>query len=112
MQTLTLNEKHELAHDSGDIDETPPQSLALFSPISHKLHQINDQQPEDSISEITEPPPDTLNPLAFRLYSLVRQALRDRDAAAIRRDTATPQPWAKTNRHRPSILHIPVVTLP
>ncbi|KAL4873863.1 hypothetical protein BDV12DRAFT_159749 [Aspergillus spectabilis] len=112
MQTLTLDEQHELAHDSGDIDETPPQSLALFSPISHKLHQIIDQLPDDSISDITEPPPDTLNPLAFRLYSLVRQALRDRDATATPRDTATPQLGAKTSRHRPNILHIPLVMLP
>ncbi|KAL5338509.1 hypothetical protein BJX70DRAFT_200159 [Aspergillus crustosus] len=113
LQTLTLDEQHELSHDSGDIDETPPRSLALFSPISHKLHQINDQQPEESASDILEPPPDTLNPLAFRLYSLVRQALTDRNAAvATQRDTATPKPGANAGHCRPSILHIPVVMLP
>ncbi|KAL4880966.1 hypothetical protein BJY04DRAFT_190514 [Aspergillus karnatakaensis] len=112
LQTLTLDEQHELVHDSGDVDETPPQSIALFSLISHKLHQINDQQPEESTSDISGPPPDNLNPLAYRLYSLVRQALKARDAAATDRDATTPRPGTKTNHRRPNILHIPVVTLP
>ncbi|KAL2822337.1 hypothetical protein BDW59DRAFT_149501 [Aspergillus cavernicola] len=112
-QALTRGAQQQLSHPSDEDDETPPHSLALFSIISQKLHLIDDQQlDETTTSRIPGPPPDSLNPLAFRLYSIVREALIFRNAISGHREAVTPRPGTKTDHRRPNILHIPVVTLP
>lgn len=109
--STTPNEQHQRSHSLDEVHDTPPQSAALFSLIPHKLSSLNEQQLGETPSEASDPPPDDLNPLAYRLYSLVRQGVRARDAVASQQAAATPQKGSKTNR-RPNIIHIPVVSLP
>ncbi|KAL4934492.1 uncharacterized protein BDV17DRAFT_8515 [Aspergillus undulatus] len=102
LNTLTPTEQHQL---SDGAEDTPPQSLALISIIPHKLGVVNDQGPDEP-TDI----PDSLNPLAHRLYTLVRQGVKARDAFASKK--STPRLGAKTDHRRPEILHIPLVSLP
>ncbi|KAL4947101.1 hypothetical protein BDW69DRAFT_125046 [Aspergillus filifer] len=103
LNTLTPTEQTQLADAN---DDTPPQSLALISVIPHKLSVTAEQQPDDT-SEI----PDGLNPLAHRLYTIVRQGVKARNSIASAED-ATPRLGAKTSRRGPEILHIPLIALP
>lgn len=109
--STTPNEQHQRSHSLDEAHDIPPQSAALFSLIPHKFSSLNEQQLGETPSEASDPPPDDLNPLAYRLYSLVRQGVRARDAVASQQAAATPQQGSKTNR-RPNIIHIPVVSLP
>ncbi|KAL4939740.1 hypothetical protein BDV06DRAFT_32186 [Aspergillus oleicola] len=102
LNTLTPTEQTQL---SDAADDTPPQSLALISIIPHKLGVTTEQA--DDTADI----PDSLNPLAHRLYTLVRQGVKARDAFGSSRE-ATPRLGAKTSRRGPDILHIPLVALP
>ncbi|KAI9373122.1 hypothetical protein BJX61DRAFT_404312 [Aspergillus egyptiacus] len=90
-----------------DDDETRAHSLALFSLISNKLN-LQDETPT---AALPDPSPFSLNPLARRLYCLVRQALSLRDTFAGQEETSSPKSVSKSIR-RPDILHIPVVSLP
>ncbi|OJI97127.1 hypothetical protein ASPVEDRAFT_121997 [Aspergillus versicolor CBS 583.65] len=108
----TLNEKPRRSHNLDEAHDTPPQSAALFSMMPHKLSSQNEQQLVGTPSEASELPPDDLNPLAYRLYSLVRQGVRARDAVASQRAAATSQQGTKASSRRPNIIHIPVVSLP
>ncbi|KAL2802478.1 hypothetical protein BJX63DRAFT_113584 [Aspergillus granulosus] len=110
-QTLSSDEQDQLVLED---DEAPRQCLALFSVISRKLNLISDQRlDEQSTAGSSYPLPDSLNPLAFRLYSVVRQGLRSRDTLASQQTNAeTTKSKTKTNNRRPDILHIPIVLLP
>ncbi|KAL4989224.1 hypothetical protein BDW68DRAFT_157309 [Aspergillus falconensis] len=115
VDTLTPTEQDQLSHDMDGVDDTPSQPLALLSIIPHKLSSTNDQQLDEltpTTSETPELPTDSLNPLAHRLFSLVRQSVRARDAYALQRKTSTPEQAKKTSHRRPDILHIPLVHLP
>ncbi|KAL2828368.1 hypothetical protein BJY01DRAFT_228465 [Aspergillus pseudoustus] len=94
--------------------EAPPQCLALFSVISQKLNLIGDQQLDDQATAGSlDPPPDSLNPLASRLYSIVRQGLKSRDIFASQQvDAVITNTKTKTNHRLPDIMHIPIVSLP
>ncbi|KAL3492904.1 hypothetical protein BJX62DRAFT_98697 [Aspergillus germanicus] len=112
--TQTLN-SHEQQQPISEDDETPPQCLALFSVISRKLNLIGDQQPDGQTtgSESSDSFSESLNPLAFRLHSIVRQGLKSRETFASQQiNSATASSTTKTNHRRPSILHIPIVSLP
>lgn len=111
METLTPNEQDQLANDIEGVEEPPSQPLALISMIPHKLNLKIDQQSDDAASETPDLPPDSLNPLAYRLYSVVRQSVKARNALASQR-ASTPRPETKTDNRRPSVLHIPLVSLP
>ncbi|KAL4909891.1 hypothetical protein BDW74DRAFT_143961 [Aspergillus multicolor] len=115
MDFLPTVEQDQLAHDLDGVDDSPSQPLALLSVIPHKLVSANDQlfdEATPTTAEAPELPPDSLNPLAYRLYSLVRQSVRARDAYASQREAATPKQDATTSQPRPNILHIPIVSLP
>ncbi|KAL4912808.1 hypothetical protein BDW62DRAFT_10452 [Aspergillus aurantiobrunneus] len=106
------NEQHQPCRDPDGVHETAPQYLALFSLIPHQLSSISDQQLGGPTTDALEMPPDSLNPLAYRLFSLVRQGIRVRDARVSKREAATTQTGAKTSHRQPNILHIPIVMLP
>ncbi|KAL3481967.1 hypothetical protein BJX99DRAFT_217894 [Aspergillus californicus] len=110
-QTL---KQQQLSDSLDEDDETPTHALALFSVISPQLNQLDDQHIDESTttSGFPIPPPNALNPLAFRLYSIVRQGLISRQAFARHQDTTIPNSGTKTGWRRPDILHIPVVSLP
>ncbi|KAL2858119.1 hypothetical protein BJX68DRAFT_160836 [Aspergillus pseudodeflectus] len=113
-QTMSSDEQQQ---PNSEDDETPPQCLALFSVISRKLNLIGDQQPNEqtTASELPDSFPDSLNPLASRLHSIVRQGLKSRETYAsqqIGSETARANSTTKTNRRRPSLLHVPIVSLP
>ncbi|KAL4748098.1 hypothetical protein BDW72DRAFT_181132 [Aspergillus terricola var. indicus] len=115
MDTLTPTEQDQLSHDMDGVDDTPSQPLALLSIIPHTLSSANDQQPGDTTLttfETPELPTDSLNPLAHRLYSLVRESVKARDAYASQREKSTRKQATKMSRHWPDILHIPLVYLP
>ncbi|KAL4995305.1 hypothetical protein BDV10DRAFT_135226 [Aspergillus recurvatus] len=115
MDTLTPTEQDQLSHDMDGVDDPPSQPLALLSIIPHKLSSANDQQLDEltpTTSETPELPTDSLNPLAHRLFSLVRQSVRARDAYASQREISTSKQATKTSHRRPDILHIPLVYLP
>ncbi|KAL4818637.1 hypothetical protein BDW67DRAFT_157016 [Aspergillus spinulosporus] len=115
MDTLTPTEQDQLSHDMDGIEDTPSQPLALLSMIPHTLSSANDQQPDDitpTTFEAPELPTDSLNPLAHRLYSLVRESVKARDAYASQREKSTRKQATKTSRRWPDILHIPLVYLP
>ncbi|OJJ63810.1 hypothetical protein ASPSYDRAFT_138245 [Aspergillus sydowii CBS 593.65] len=112
MGSSTPNEQNQRSHNLDEVHDAPPQSAALFSIIPHKLSSPNEQQLVETPFETSGPPPDDLNPLAYRLYSLVRQSVRARDAVASQQAAATPQQGTKRSPRRPNIIHIPVVSLP
>ncbi|KAJ0425797.1 hypothetical protein BJY00DRAFT_158854 [Aspergillus carlsbadensis] len=113
VQTMSSDEQQQPISED---DETPPQCLALFSVISRKLNLIGDQQPDgQATSEPSDSFLNSLNPLASRLHSIIRQGLKSRETFAsqqIGSATATANSTTKTNHRRPSILHIPIVSLP
>ncbi|KAL4976972.1 hypothetical protein BDW66DRAFT_133576 [Aspergillus desertorum] len=115
MDTLTATEQDQVFHDMDGVEDTPFQPLALLSIIPHKLSSANDQQLDEqtpTTSEIPELPTDSLNPLAYKLYTLVRQSVKARDAYVIQRETSAPKQATKTSHRRADILHIPLVYLP
>ncbi|KAL6237784.1 hypothetical protein BDW75DRAFT_203120 [Aspergillus navahoensis] len=115
MDTLTPTEQGQLSHDMDGVEDTPSQTLALLSIIPHKLSSANGQQLDEltpTTFETPDLPTDSLNPLAHKLFSLVRQSARARDAYVSQRETFTPKQVTKTSHRRPDILHIPLVYLP
>ncbi|KAL3467507.1 hypothetical protein BJX64DRAFT_247883 [Aspergillus heterothallicus] len=108
-QTSSSDEQQQLVTED---DEAPPQCLALFSVISRKLNLIGDQQlDEQTTSDSSDRNLDSLNPLASRLHSIVRQGMKSRDTFATQQVGAA-NTKTKTNSRRPDILHIPIVSLP
>ncbi|KAL3436566.1 hypothetical protein BDV09DRAFT_41479 [Aspergillus tetrazonus] len=115
MDTLTPTEQDQLSHDMDGIEDTPSQPLALLSIIPHTLSSANDQQLGDTTPttfETPEIPTDSLNPLAHRLYSLVGESVRARDACTSQREKSTRKQATKRSYRRPDLLHIPLVYLP
>ncbi|PTU22876.1 hypothetical protein P175DRAFT_0499416 [Aspergillus ochraceoroseus IBT 24754] len=111
-------EQQQVSPYSSDEDEAPA-CLALFSIISHRLNLINEQQLSDHGNEIRPSAPepvthlDYLNPLASKLYSIIGQAIKFREAFGRTRDIP-PQLGTKSSSRqpKPDIIHIPVVSIP
>ncbi|KAL4809264.1 hypothetical protein BDV18DRAFT_157022 [Aspergillus unguis] len=110
MDTLTPSEQDQLVNDLDGVEDAEPQPLALISIIPHKLTSINDL-PDEAKSDNLDLPSDSLNPLAHRLFSYVRQSVKAREAFASQR-AATPRPGMNASHRRQSVLHIPLVSLP
>lgn len=102
-------------------DDERKQCLAIFSVIPHRLKRLEvsgknapsdeEEEPENNKTGSTATPSgeDTSNPIVMKLHTVVEHALKLRtEAGADKEKTASE---AKKTRG-PSIMHIPVVSLP
>ena len=92
--------------------------LAIFSVIPHRLKRLevfgkgNTSDNEDDLTGSSVTPTGaecTLNPIALKLHTIVEHALKLREAASTNGEGIRSK--KKTSRG-PSILHIPVISLP
>lgn len=102
-------------------DDERKHCLAIFSVIPHRLKRLevpgkhgpsdDEEESEGEATGSTATPTgeDTMNPIALKLHTVVEHALKLREAA--RADKGNIRPEAKKTRG-PSIMHVPVVSLP
>lgn len=96
--------------------------LAIFSFIPHRLKRLevfgrdtasdDGEESDNDLTGSTVTPngaESTMNPVALKLHAIVEHALKLREAA--KTDGEAVRPKAKTSRG-PSIMHVPVVSLP
>ncbi|RMJ24621.1 hypothetical protein PHISP_04502 [Aspergillus sp. HF37] len=121
---LQVNGVDEGAQDESGTDSPDERQhcLAIFSLIPHRLKrlEVTGQDASDGEEESNDVPTSptstptgtaTASPVVAKLYTIVEHALELREKAAADNGNANTRSQAKAKRG-PSIMHIPVVSLP